>query len=238
MGTEWKLEPAHDHGLPPGRAAASIEREPGLVAAGFHLFWCLIARAYLKAGHRLKVENRHRLPRRAPFVIVANHTSHLDALVIASALPWRITDRVFPVAAGDVFFHTKATSIFSATLINALPMWRKSCGPHALHALRQRLVSEPCGLILFPEGTRSRDGTLLAFKPGIGMLIAGTEVPVVPCRLRGCYEALPPHARMPRLRRIDLTIGEPLVFAGIPDDRDGWKRIAAALEGAVKELGR
>ena len=132
------------------------------------------------------------IPDEPPFVMIANHTSHLDALVLASVLPCRLCDRVFPVAAGDVFFNTSATSLFSATLLNALPMWRKNCGSHALKDLRRRLVDEPCGLILFPEGTRSRDGSLQAFKVGLGMLIAGTAVPVIPCHIDGAFQAFPP----------------------------------------------
>jgi 1-acyl-sn-glycerol-3-phosphate acyltransferase len=73
-----------------------------------------------------------------------------------------------------------------------LPMWRKNCGSHALADLKQRLVEEPCGLILFPEGKRSRDGSLGPFKPGLGMLIASTNVPVVPCHVSGAFQAFPP----------------------------------------------
>src|SRR5262245_9485206 len=97
--------------------------------------------------HRLKVRGRRYLPRRPPFVLAANHQRHLDALVLASPLPWRLRDHIFPIAAGDVFFETPAMSAFSAFFLNALPMWRKKCGPHALLQLRQRLVEEPCAYI-------------------------------------------------------------------------------------------
>ncbi len=73
-------------------------------------------------------------------MMIANHTSHLDALLLAAALPCRLCDCVFPVAAGDVFFNTPTISLFSATLLNALPMWRKNCGPHALAELKKRLT--------------------------------------------------------------------------------------------------
>ena len=117
--------------------------------------------------------------------MIANHSSHLDSIVLGSALPSRWCDWVFPVAAGDVFFESSSKSLFSAQLINALPMWRKNCGPHALAELKDRLISEPCGYILFPEGGRSRDGSVLPFKPGLGMIVAGTTVPVIPCAIAG-----------------------------------------------------
>ena len=124
-------------------------------------------------------------------MLIANHTSHLDSIVLGSVLPCRWCDRVFPVAAGDVFFESPVRSLFSAQLINALPMWRKHCGPHALAELKDRLLNEPCGYILFPEGMRSRDGSLQHFKAGLGMIVAGTPVPVVPCSIAGASRAWP-----------------------------------------------
>ena len=149
----------------------------------------------------------------------------------------RLCDQVFPVAAGDVFFNTPAISLFSATLLNALPMWRKNCGPHALAELKKRLIEEPCGLILFPEGNRSRDGTLGPFKPGLGMLTAGTAVPVIPCHLSGAFHAFPPAARLPRPTKIRLKIGRPLVFDSVPNRRAGWEEIAAHAHEAIRRLG-
>ena len=100
--------------------------------------------------------------------------------MLAAPLPWRLRDRVFPIAAGDVFFETPMMSAFSAFFLNALPLWRKKCGPHALKELRDKLLEDPCVYVLFPEGARSRDGKMLPFKKGLGMLVAGTPVPVVP----------------------------------------------------------
>ena len=125
-------------------------------------------RAYLQFYHRLRVEGAEHLPARPSFVMVANHTSHLDAITLAAALPWRLRRFAFPIAAGDVFFETPAVALFSAMMLNALPMWRKSCGSHAMQQLRERLVSEPIIYVLFPEGTRSRDeaiGSLQARPP-------------------------------------------------------------------------
>src|SRR5262249_2699248 len=91
-----------------------------------------------------------------------------------------------------------ASAAFAAIFINALPLWRKAVGAHALDALRDRLVGGDSGYILFPEGTRTRDGQMGAFKPGIGMMVAGTNIPVVPCWIEGAFEALPSDKRLPR----------------------------------------
>ncbi|MEX0776979.1 MAG: lysophospholipid acyltransferase family protein [Phycisphaeraceae bacterium] len=236
---DWKLQPAQDLGLPPGERARSLRRESGLVETCTHLLWRRLVYTYLRVYHRLRVEHPERLPAEPPFVLVANHTSHLDALVLAAPLSRRLADRVFPIAAGDVFFETTPMAIFAASMINALPMWRKSCGPHALKQLRERLVGEPCGYILFPEGGRSRDGQIKTFKAGLGMIVAGTSVPVVPCYLEGCLAALHPESMWPRLgTRITLRIGQPMTFADQPDDREGWQEVTRRLQAAVTGLGR
>jgi 1-acyl-sn-glycerol-3-phosphate acyltransferase len=74
------------------------------------------------------------------------------------------------------------------------------------------------------------------FKPGLGMLVAGTDVPVVPCHLGGCFEALAPGRRCPRPRRIRVRVGEPLTFAAVANDRAGWVHVAAAAEERVRAL--
>ena len=233
---EWKYQPARDQHLPPDERLKSLQRETGLLAFLAQAGWRFTARSYLKMYHRLEVIGAERIPRTAPFVVVANHSSHLDALTLAAALPWHLRQRAFPIAAGDVFFQTKAASFFSALALNALPMWRKRCGTHALDELRERLVGEPAIYILFPEGTRTRDGKMGKFKPGLGRIVAASSVPVVPCYLDGAFRALPPSGRFPAPARLTLRVGEPLVFSDQPDDRRGWTEITNRLEAAVTAL--
>ena len=233
---DWQYRPAGDHGLKPGESLRSLRREAGLIGSLTQSAWRVAVRAYLRGYHRLRLEGIEHLPARPPFVMVANHSSHLDALTLAAALPWRLRQAVFPIAAGDVFFETPTAALFSAMMLNALPMWRKSCGPHAMKALRDRLIGEPAIYILFPEGTRTRDGNMGRFKPGLGMIVAGAEVPVVPCYLHGAFAACPPKTTLPRPRPLHLRIGKPLTFAGVENGRAGWQEIATRLEAAVAAL--
>lgn len=232
----WKLQPAKDLGDSPGKRLKSLRRESGLVSTAGHLLWWSFIRLYLRVWHRLEIIGAENIPARPPFILIGNHTSHLDAMVLASPLPWRLRDRIFPIAAGDVFFETPLVSAFAAFMLNALPMWRKKVGPHDLHVLRERLIEEPCAYILFPEGGRSRDGSLMPFKPGLGMLIAGTEAPIIPCHLHGCFEALQPDQRLPRPRKITLTIGSPISYPTATNDRKGWIAIATDLQARVQNL--
>jgi 1-acyl-sn-glycerol-3-phosphate acyltransferase len=232
----WQLKPARDIALPLGQSARSLERESGLVSTVMHLAWWSAVHTYLLMRHRLTVAGRENLPARPPYILVANHSSHLDALVLAAPLPWRLRDRVFPIAAGDVFFETPVMSAFSAFFLNALPMWRKNCGPHALKQLREKLLTDPCVYVLFPEGARTRDGNLLPFKRGLGMLVAGTPVPVVPCWLEGCFQVLPAERKWPLPGRISVTIGKPLDFANVGNDRKGWEQLMQDVQAAVEAL--
>src|SRR6266542_3514895 len=152
----WKLEPARDTGLTPSERFRSVRRESGLLESLAHHVCFSMLRSYFAIAHRLTIIGRDKLPAHGPFVLAANHCSHLDALILGAALTPRHRERSFPIAAGDVFFQSNVTSTFSAIMLNALPMWRKNCGPHALADLRRKLQEEKAIFIIFPEGGRSR----------------------------------------------------------------------------------
>lgn len=232
----WNLQPAHDTGLTPRERFRSVRRESGLLESLTHHACFSLIRSYFAVAHRLTIVGRERLPAHGPFVLAANHCSHLDALALGAALIPRHRERAFPIAAGDVFFQSTLTSTFSAIMLNALPMWRKNCGPHALADLRAKLQEEKAIFIIFPEGGRSRTGSMMPFKHGLGMLVAETSVPVVPCGLVGTFEALPAQRNFPRPVAIKLAIGDPLQFPSIANDRTGWSQIAASVESRVRDL--
>ncbi|MBI3517560.1 MAG: 1-acyl-sn-glycerol-3-phosphate acyltransferase [Proteobacteria bacterium] len=233
---DWQFKPARDLGLPLRRRLASQHRETGLASALIYWGFRQTIRTYLRSVHRLSVIGAELLPD-PPFVMVANHASHLDAITLAAALPLKLADRAHPIAAADTFFTSLPVSAFAAYAINALPLWRKGTKPEDLAAFRDRLVEDALIYILFPEGTRSRTGTMARFQPGIGTFVAGTSVPVVPTFLEGAYAALPPHRRLPRPVRLRLTIGRALTFAETTNDRRGWLAIAKSCEDAVRRLG-
>jgi 1-acyl-sn-glycerol-3-phosphate acyltransferase len=232
---DWQLKPARDFGLTLRERLTSLKRELGFPGTISHWCWRQIARSYLRLFHRLSVTGLERLPE-PPFVLVANHSSHLDTLSLASALPARLVDRIHPIAADDTFFTSFASSAFAAFAINAFPIRRKVLKREDLAMLRTRLAEERMIYILFPEGTRSRDGRMAPFKPGIGTLVAGTSVAVVPCFLQGAFAALPPHRFLPRPAKLHLDIGSPLTFADLPNERAAWSEIAERCEAAVRRL--
>lgn len=234
--TKWTYRPARDLGMAPIDRLRSVRREPGLISHTIHAATLSALSAYLRLYHRLRIVNPEQLPDKPPFVVIANHASHLDALILAAALGRSVRGCTFPVAAGDVFFTSSHRSLVSSLFINALPLWRKKVTAHALADLRTRLADGDCGLILFPEGARSRDGELLPFKQGLGMIVAGTPVPVVPCRLIGAFEAMPAGKWVPRPRRIEVRVGRALRFDDCESARAGWEQVARSVESVVRAL--
>ena len=235
--TEWEFRPARDHGLRPAERLRSMGRERGLGGLATGAAWRGLVRLYLRLAHRLRVEGLERLPP-PPFVMVANHASHLDALTLAAALPRVLARRAYALAAGDTFFGSLGASAFAAYAVNALPVWRKRTTAGDLDAMRARLMEDGAVLILFPEGTRSRDGAMARFQPGIGALVAGREVPVVPCYLDGAFTCWPAGRRWPLPGPLRLFVGAPLHFHDVAANRAGMTEVARVCEAAVRELGR
>jgi 1-acyl-sn-glycerol-3-phosphate acyltransferase len=233
---QWRFRPARDLGLSAGERLRSHAREPGLLGVLTHLAWRQLVRAYLRLFHRLSVTGAEHLPVAPPFVLIANHTSHLDALVLGGVVPRQLTPAAFALAAGEVFFASLAASGFAAFAVNALPVWRRRTTERDLMFLRRRLEEDRLVYILFPEGTRSRGGEIAPFRPGIGALVAGGDVPVVPCFLAGAHAAWPADRGLPRPGKLRLRIGAPLRFRDATNDRAGWNAVAAACEAAVRAL--
>ena len=104
--------------------------------------------------------------------------------------------------------------------------------------MRQLLQEKPGTiLILFPEGTRTDGFEPGEFKPGVALLAAGRDIPVVPCHLAGTHAALPKGAWFPRARAVRLTIGAPRVYAHLPATKESRTHICRELREAVMSLG-
>ena len=232
----WHYRPAKDIHLSGHDRLISPLRESGPASNALRFITWHITAAYLRIAHRLTVLGARNLPRQLPFVMIANHCSHLDAIVLACTISPGLRASLLPIAAGERFFRSSTRAAASALLLNALPLWRSRTGHTALANLRKRLVEEPCAYIIFPEGTRSRSGAIAPFKHGVGMLLAGSPVPVVPCHLTGTHAALPPGTCLPRLRRLTVRIGPQRCYAALEQTREAWRAIGDDLFTAIRDL--
>lgn len=196
-----------------------------LVTALFDSF----VRLYL----RPKVRGREYLPERGPFILAANHASHADTAAIYAALPRRLRSRVVAAAAQDYFFENRIRRATARALFNAVPIDRKPIAGrdplrHAVRALRSGY-----GLLIYPEGTRSPDGSVSRFRSGIGRLVARFPgVPVIPVWL-DTARVMPKGAVAPQPLAVRIHFGAPLALHAGPDDRVSWQAAADAVREAV-----
>lgn len=143
-------------------------------------------------------------------VVVCNHSSHLDAPVIMSSLPPNLRQNVATGVAADYFFTSWYKKLFTQLLFNAFPVDRKGSGEN--RGLTKKLIAAGIPVLIFPEGTRSKDGRMRTFKVGAAALAQSLDVPVLPVALIGAHEAMPKGASWPRRGRppVVVALGEPL----------------------------
>ncbi|SMO33498.1 lysophospholipid acyltransferase family protein [Propioniciclava tarda] len=155
----------------------------------------------------------------APFVVIANHSSHLDANLIFGALPRRLSRNLSAGAAADYFFNHKLRAFGTRLFYNAFPVDRG--GMRAHRGMSGKLLDEGIPLLIFPEGTRSRTGAMAKFKAGPAGLSIKHQVPILPIALVGAYAAMPYGAKLPVPGRPDVHV----VF-GNPQRARGGETIA------------
>ena len=228
----WCYETAQDLDQPLIERLRHFPREPDMLVFALRSVAALAVRAWLRVYHRLEITGRENLPS-GSYILVANHSSHLDTLCLLAALPLRKLHRAFPAAAADYFFVRMPRIAVAAILVNALPFDRLIRFRQSLSLCRQLLANPGNILIVFPEGTRSTTGQVGQFLSGIGALLAGTNTPAVPCCLRGTFEAWPKGRVFPRPGKLRLTIGRPRNYATIVASRETVSRISEELRQAV-----
>ena len=234
---EWRYKPAPDLDRSLAERLRTFPRYPDMTLFAGRAALQLVMRAYLRWYHRLAIHGREHLPLDESFVMVCNHTSHLDTVSLLAALPIPRVHRAFPAAAVDYFFSSVPRSAVAVLFVNALPFDRKAGGAESLAVCRELLARRRHVLILFPEGTRTQTGEVGRFRSGIARLVAGERTPVVPCYLDGGFSAFPKGAAFPRPRRLTLRIGRPVRFADVaPKDREAMAGICTTLRDAVVAL--
>jgi long-chain acyl-CoA synthetase len=165
----------------------------------------LINLAVMRFLFRVSVEGRGHLPVSGPFIVMPNHSSPFDPPILAVALPLRTLLNTFWAGKRSTVLHNRLRVLLS-WLTRVIPIHDQA----SALAAGVTILEQGNNLVWFPEGRRSTDGQLQAFKPGIAMLLTRCDVPVVPVYIDGAYQAFPTGARFPRWRaRIVVRIGEP-----------------------------
>jgi 1-acyl-sn-glycerol-3-phosphate acyltransferase len=169
-----------------------------------------------------------------PVILVANHSSHMDTPLLLRALPWRWRRRTAVAAAADYFYTRRWLARAVSLAFNTVPVARK--GENVDPRLFDRLLDERWSLLLFAEGTRSRDGKVGKLRTGAAVLAAEHELPIVPIYVRGTHEAMPVGrgwvTRHPEGGRHDVgvAIGPPIRPRAGEHRRDVMERVREFLE--------
>lgn len=157
------------------------------------IFFTLLVKPLVLLLLGLNVRHRERLPQQGPAIIVANHNSHLDTLVLMTLFSQTLLPKIRPVAAMDYFMRNRLLAWFSVRVIGILPLTRKitAHNPDVLAGAAEALSNGEI-LLLFPEGSRGEPEQLGQFKSGVAHLAERhPKVPVVPVFLHGLGKALP-----------------------------------------------
>jgi len=234
---QWHYDPTVDLDPSMIERLQGLLREPNPLVCGMRTLTAAGLRCWLRVYHQFTIIGRQNLPADRSFLLIANHASHLDTLCLLSALPIGRLHHAFPAAAKDYFCVSAPRALLAAVVVNALPFERHLAPWQSLSACAHLLQGPGSILIFFPEGTRSDGFEPGEFKPGVGLLAAGRDIPVVPCHLAGTHAALPKGAWCPRPRAVRLTIGAPRSYAHLPATKESARHISSELREAVMLLG-
>lgn len=181
----------------------------------YNIFYNL-AKLLARLIFQMRVVHPERMIEEGPLILAVNHASFFDPplagicsrrgvyyLARKTLLKWPFFGPLFPA-------------------MNVIPVERDGNDMSALREVIKK-IREGNGVVLFPEGTRSRDGNLQPARAGIGLVIAKTGAPVLPMRIFGAYDAFPKDSKRMRITRITVVIGKPLHFS------------AAELSGVSRE---
>lgn len=199
-------------------------------------FFLRFADLMARACFSFEVIGRENLPKSGGNLLAMNHQSYLDPPVAALASDPR-----------PIHFLARKTlmdwPILGACFprLNVIPIDQERPDSSALKTVI-RIVRAGESTIVFPEGARTLDGHFQPAQPGIGLIIAKTLAPVVPMRVFGAFEAMPPGRKDIRFSPITVKIGKPVIFteADVAKDqgtgRDLYQRLSERVMEAIKAI--
>jgi 1-acyl-sn-glycerol-3-phosphate acyltransferase len=155
-----------------------------------------------------------------PVIFVANHSSHLDTPTILRAIPRKWRNRTAVAAAADYFYKKRWKANGVALLFNTVPLGRNGGGlSDGATDHVDRLIDQRWNLLMFPEGTRSRDGSIGKIRSGAAVIAAHHDVDIIPIYVSGTHDAMPPGQNWPKRRpgrffsrrhKVEVRFGTPI----------------------------
>src|SRR5262245_12581875 len=199
--------------------------------------WCMF-RVVFAVYFRWRVYHPERVPLEGPVILAANHASFIDPPLVGAGLKRAINY----LARESLFRFPVVGTILRA--VNSVPVDRDGGGAAGLKAILGRLLAGG-GIILFPEGTRTRDGRLQPARSGIGLTVIKSDAAVVPVRVFGTFEAFGRHLKFPRPYPIVVKYGQPILFDRLRAESEGcskqrlkeiYQQVSGEIMAAIAKL--
>jgi len=183
---------------------------------------------------------RGNIPANSNFIVVANHSSHLDFSLVGYALG-AIGDDLLVLAAKDYFFNTPTRRFLASNFTSLMPFDRERA---QLESLEDALgeLGRGRSVLMFPEGTRSADGEIHEFKSGAGYLAIRAQCDVLPVLIRGTHDVMGKGSLVPRRHPVEVRIGRPITAAEIrelaesSEGAGAYRKLADFMRGTVIAL--
>ncbi|QAT83078.1 putative long-chain-fatty-acid--CoA ligase [Corallococcus coralloides] len=188
----------------------------------------------------VKVTGKTFIPQNRNFLVIANHASHLDAGLVRVVLGDQ-GERLVSLAARDYFFDTPLKRAWFENFTNLIPIDRQGSLRESLRVAGEAL-RQGFNVLIFPEGTRSKTGELMEFKPTLGYLSLTYGVDVLPLYIHGAYEALPKGSMFPKTKELEVHVGPALEHASLKaraqgmSRSEGYRYVTHIAEEAVRAL--
>jgi 1-acyl-sn-glycerol-3-phosphate acyltransferase len=196
----------------------------------WYAWWRGVLFSYFTLGHSLRFDGRNNMPGSGPALLIANHASFIDPLLIGVAAPRHLAFLARANLWGGIFGRF-------LTSVNTHPVDQEGFAREGLKAMID-LLHAGWPVLVFPEGERAMDGVMKPFRPGVHLIIKKTHAPVVPVGVAGAYEALPRwrHPPIPGHSPLFLPPNKNTIAVAIGKPLDGGRYAKMPREQALAEL--
>ncbi|MDZ4782371.1 MAG: lysophospholipid acyltransferase family protein [Planctomycetia bacterium] len=185
----------------------------------------VLCRIVFLVVYRIRCEGREHIPREGGALVLANHQSHLDPIIVGLGC-----DRRMNYLARETLFRFPPFRWLIHSL-DAIPIDREGLGLNGLKETLRRIKRGEL-VVMFPEGTRTPDGEVHALKPGFSALARRLNVPLVPVGVDGAFDAWPRTRMFPRFGRIHVEYGAPILPEEILQFED--RELVAEVERRIR----
>jgi 1-acyl-sn-glycerol-3-phosphate acyltransferase len=203
----------------------------------YRLGW-IFFRALYATYFRWRVFGAENVPLTGGVILASNHASFLDPPLVGLGV-----NRGINFLARESLFRFPGMGALLRSW-GVVPVDRDGGGARGLKNILDRLLADG-GIVLFPEGTRTKDGKLQPARSGIGLTVIKSNAPVVPVRVFGTYEAYGRHIKIPRPHRVAVKYGAPMNFEALRAEaktcdkarlKEIYQQIADEIMAAIAKL--